>query len=101
MLERDGKLMLINAKTLKGYKLHCTDGEIGTVTEFVFDDCDWTIRYFVIETGTWLVDRQVLISLQSLTGVDEKSKFITANLTKKQIEDSPPLFKDVSVTRQY
>jgi hypothetical protein len=93
--------MLITAKTLKGYKLHCTDGEIGTITEFVFDDRDWVIRYFVVETGTWLVDRQVLISVQALTAVDEESKFFTANLTKKQIEESPLLYKDAPVTRQY
>lgn len=93
--------MLVNAKTLTGYKLHCTDGEIGTVTEFVFDDRDWKLRYFVVETGTWLIDRQVLISLQALTAVDEKSKIYTVNLTKKQIEDSPPLFKDIPVTREY
>jgi hypothetical protein len=93
--------MLVTAKALKGYKLHCTDGEIGTVTEFIFDDRDWTIRYLAIETGTWLVDRQVLISLQSLAGVDEKAKYFSVNLTKQQIEDSPPLFKEVPVSRQY
>ena len=93
--------MLINAKTLKGYKLHCTDGEIGTVTEFVFDDRDWVIRYFVVETGTWLIDRQVLISVQALTAVDEEAKVFTANLTKKQIEESPLLYKDAPVTRQF
>lgn len=93
--------MLITAKTLKGYKLHCTDGEIGTITEFVFNECDWVIRYFVVETGTWLIDRQVLISVQALTAVDEKSKVFTVNLTKKQIEESPPLYKKAPVTRQY
>ncbi len=93
--------MLVTAKTLKGYKLHCTDGEIGTVTEFVFDDRNWAIRYLVIETGTWMVDRQVLISLQSLAGVDENSKFFTASLTKQQIADSPLLYKDVPVSREY
>ena len=93
--------MLVTAKALKGYKLHCTDGEIGTVTEFIFDDRDWTIRYLVIETGTWLIDRQVLISLQSLAGVDENAKFFSVNLTKHQIEDSPTLFKDVPVSREY
>lgn len=99
--ERNVNIMLITAKALKGYKLQCTDGDIGTVKEFVFDDRDWTIRYLAIETGTWLMDRQVLISLQSLTGVDEKTKVFTANLTKKQVEDSPPLFKEIAVTRPY
>jgi uncharacterized protein YrrD len=45
-----------------GYQLESRDGEIGKVKEFYFDDRRWTIRYLVAETGTWLADRQVLIS---------------------------------------
>jgi len=30
--------MLNHAKTLKGYKLHSLDGEIGNAREFYFDD---------------------------------------------------------------
>ena len=47
--------MLSLAKTLKGYKLHGLDGEIGSVKEFYFDDRHWTVRYLVAETGNWLV----------------------------------------------
>ena len=50
------------AKTLKGYRLHGLDGEIGRVKEFYFDDLHWTVRYLVAETGNWLTGRQVLIS---------------------------------------
>ena len=52
--------MLNKAKTLKGYKLHSLDGEIGKVKELYFDDRHWTIRYLVAETGNWLTGRQVL-----------------------------------------
>ncbi len=93
--------MLIKAKTLKGYKLHCLDGEIGTVTEFVFDDSRWTIRYVAIETGNWLMDRQVLIPPQAITEANETSKYITVNLTKKQIEESPLLYKEIPISRQF
>ena len=47
--------MLNKAKTLKGYKLNCRDGEIGKVKEFYFDDHYWTIRYLVADTGDWLI----------------------------------------------
>jgi len=43
--------MLNKAKTLKGYKLHSLDGEIGKVKEFYFDDHHWTIRYLVADAG--------------------------------------------------
>ena len=41
-------IMLNKAKTLKGYKLHGLDGEIGKVKEFYFDDRHWTIRYLIV-----------------------------------------------------
>ena len=60
--------MLFKAKTVKGYKLDSLDGEIGKVQEFYFDDRHWTIRYLVVDTGTWLTGRQVLISPYAMGG---------------------------------
>jgi hypothetical protein len=59
--------MLDKIKTLEGYRLDSLDGIIGSTKEFFFDDRHWTIRYLVAETGTWLEDRQVLISPYALT----------------------------------
>jgi PRC-barrel domain len=81
--------------------LDCLDGEIGTVEEFYFDDQYWTIRYLVADTGNWLTGRQVLISPYALVGVASEKQNITVNLTKKQIEDSPPLNNDKPVSRQF
>jgi len=93
--------MLNKAKTLRRYKLHCLDGEIGKVNEFYFDDHYWTIRYLIADTGNWLTGRQVLISPHALVTVNKEEQYITLNLTKKQIEDSPPLDNDKPVSRQF
>ncbi|PKL46432.1 MAG: photosystem reaction center subunit H [Candidatus Riflebacteria bacterium HGW-Riflebacteria-2] len=93
--------MLYKAQTLTGYALQGIDGEIGTVKEFYFDDQHWTIRYLIAETGTWLADRQVLISPYALTGVKTEERHITVNLTRKQIEDSPAISNDKPVSRQF
>ena len=93
--------MLDKAKILKGYKLHALDGEIGSVEEFYFDDKHWTIRYLVVETGNWLMGREVLISPYAVSSVDADLKTISVNLTKKQIEDSPPLESHKPVSRQF
>jgi hypothetical protein len=86
---------------LKGYKLHSLDGEIGKVKEFYFDDHHWTIRYLVADTGNWLTGRQVLISPYALVAVNKEEQYITIDLTKKQIEDSPSLNSDKPVSRQF
>jgi PRC-barrel domain len=93
--------MLINTKTLKGYKLHSLDGEIGRVKEFYFDDQHWTVRYLVADTRLWLPGRQVLISPHALGCVSKQEKHITVNLTRQQIEESPPLDSDKPVSRQF
>ena len=93
--------MLSKAKTLKGYKLNSLDGEIGQVKEFYFDDHHWAIRYLVADTGDWLIGRQVLISPYALVAVSKEEQHIVIDLTKKQIEDSPPLDSDKPVSRQY
>ncbi|MBK8805960.1 MAG: PRC-barrel domain-containing protein [Bacteroidales bacterium] len=93
--------MLINAKALKGYKLKGIDGEIGSVKEFYFDDRHWAIRYLVANTGSWLTGRQVLISPYALVSVNKESGYIDINLTKEQIENSPPLNSDIPVSKQF
>ena len=93
--------MLRKAKSLKGYKLHSRDAEIGKVKEFYFDDHHWTIRYLVADTGSWLLGRQILISPYALVAVNKEGQYITIDLTKKQIEDSPSLNSDRPVSRQF
>ena len=93
--------MLNKAKTVTGYKLESLEGELGKVKEFYFDDQHWAIRYLVAETGTWLTGRQVLISPYALVAVNNEKQQIEINLTKKQIEDSPPLESDKPVSRQF
>jgi hypothetical protein len=93
--------MLSQAKTLTGYKLDSRDGEIGKVKEFYFDDRHWTIRYLVADTGSWLAGRQVLISPYALGAVIREEQHITVHLTKKEIEDSPPLNSHKPVSRQF
>ena len=93
--------MLSKVKSLKNYELQSLDGEIGKVNEFYFDDHYWTIRYLIANTGNWLTGRQVLISPNSLIAVNKVEQYVSINLTKKQIEDSPSLDSDKPVSRQF
>ena len=46
--------MLRSMKELEGYAIRAIDGTIGHVQDFYFDDDSWVIRYFVVDTGSWL-----------------------------------------------
>ena len=93
--------MFNKAKTLKGYKLHSLDGEIGKVEEFYFDDQHWSIRYLVANTGNWLTGRQVLISPYALVAVNKEEQYITINLTQKTDRGQSPTGSDKPVSRQF
>jgi hypothetical protein len=93
--------MLRSIKQLYGDKLGASDGEIGHVKDFYFDDQNWAIRYLVADTGSWLPGRQVLLTPHSLGRLDQAGKVLRVNLTRKQIEDSPSIASHKPVSRQY
>ena len=93
--------MLRSIKQLYGDKLGASDGEIGKVKDFYFDDRNWAIRYVVADTGSWLPGRQVLLSPYSLGQIDQAQRVLRVNLTRKQIEDSPSIDLHKPVSRQY
>jgi hypothetical protein len=93
--------MLRSIKQLYGNKLGASDGDLGHVKDFYFDDQNWAIRYLVADTGSWLPGRQVLISPYSLGRLDQAEKVLRVNLTRKQIEDSPSIESHKPVSRQY
>jgi sporulation protein YlmC with PRC-barrel domain len=93
--------MLQSIKHLYGNKLGASDGEIGRVKDFYFDDQNWVVRYLVADTGTWLPGRQVLISPHAFDGLHQAGKPLGVNLTRKQIEDCPSIELHKPVSRQY
>jgi hypothetical protein len=92
-----------SVKQLYGDKIGALDGEIGHVKDFYFDDQNWKVRYVVVDTGSWLTGRQVLISPRALGGLGEAEagNVLLANLTRLQIEESPPIATHLPVSRQY
>jgi len=92
--------MLRSVKELDGYMVRATDGDIGQVRDFYFDDQLWTIRYVVVDTGAWLPGRQVLISPLAFNPPEWGNHLIRVALTRSQVKASPPVEKDRPVSRQ-
>lgn len=93
--------MLRNTTLLKGLVIRATDGELGTVDQFYFDDETWAVRYLTVETGGWLGGRQVLISPFSVVHTDWEANRMDVSLTKKQVEHSPEINTLQPVSRQH
>jgi len=78
-----------NIKSLTGYSLKATNGEIGEVKEFYFDDESWTIRYLIVKTGSWLSGREVLLQPGTVVNVDWLNRWFEVSLTKKKNKRQP------------
>src|ERR1017187_9910774 len=93
--------MLQSIKQLCGDKLGASDGDIGHVKDFYFDDQNWAVRYLVADTGSWLSERLVLVSPHAFGSLDQTGTVLRVNLTRKQIENSPSIESHKPVSRQY
>lgn len=93
--------MLRSIKNLTDYRIESIDGNIGHVDSFLFDDRNWTIRYLIIDTGTWLPGRKVLIVPSALGEPEGQAEVFPVELTRDEIENSPDIDTDKSVSRQH
>jgi len=91
--------MFWNASALNGFTIEATDGAIGTVNDLLFDDHNWTIRWLIVETGSWFSKRKVLLPLSALGKPDEETRRFTVHLTRQQVKDSPDVDTNQPVSR--
>jgi sporulation protein YlmC with PRC-barrel domain len=93
--------MLQSIKELYGKKISASDGDVGHIGDFYFNDQQWVVRYVIVETGSWLSGLSVLLSPRAFGSAHPTGDALVANLTRQQIEDSPPIESHKPVSRQY
>jgi hypothetical protein len=103
--------MLFAVSGLIGCSIAASDGRIGAVKDFLFDDQSWKIRWMIVETGDWLPGRKVLIQPSAIAPLEIPPKpllpmmspgdslEVSVNLTRQQIEASPEAREDDPVSK--
>jgi len=103
--------MLFALSGLMGCAVQASDGEVGRVQDFLFDDETWKIRWIAVDAGDWLPGRRLFIhpsaiapltlppkpSLPMMSQGEEIS--LTVNLARGEIEAGPHPPEDQPVTR--
>ncbi|MGO8738903.1 PRC-barrel domain-containing protein [Rhodoblastus sp.] len=92
--------MLKLASALNGYCIKASDGEIGTIADFLFDDRTWATRWLVVDTGKWLTTRKVLLHPSAIGKVDHERRELPVALTLAQVQGSPELSEHEPVSMQ-
>ena len=94
--------MLQSSKDLIAYKAKANNGEVvGRIRDLLFEDESWTVRYLVVDTGSWLVGRKTLVAISQCWEPNAESKTLRVNLSKEQIENGPSLDEHAPVSRQF
>jgi hypothetical protein len=91
--------MLRHTSEIPGYAIGAMDGPIGSLTDLLFDDVSWLVRWLVIDTGGLFNDRKVLVPPSALGAVNHIGHQLSVRLTKQQIKDSPAIDTDEPVSR--
>jgi hypothetical protein len=91
---------LWKASTVKGYSVAASDGKIGVISDFLFDDATWLVRWVVVDTGSWLSSRKILLPPSALGHLDTNGEAFAVRLTRQEVKDSPDVDTDRPVSRQ-
>jgi sporulation protein YlmC with PRC-barrel domain len=86
---------------ITGARIAASDGDIGRVKEAYFDDRAWVIRYLVVETGSWLNGREVLVSPYAVEQPVGGERQLHVALTQQQVRSSPAVDTQRPVSRQH
>jgi hypothetical protein len=92
--------MLQLESALKGYAIKAADGALGSVSDFLFNDETWEIRWLVVDTGGWLTGRKILIHPIAIGKPDDTRQTLPVSLTKAQVRNSPDVLDDQPVSRR-
>ena len=82
--------MLHLAQKIAGVTVSGTDGEIGTLEDFYFEEAGWNVRYLLVDTGSWFDGKRVLLSPSTVQG-DWGLTGVHVNLSRDDVRNSPAL----------
>ena len=92
--------MLQCLDVLKKFTADAIDESLGVVTDFLFDERHWTIRYLVVDSGAEGGGRQVLMSPIAVREVDWDTDCFHLNVTRRAVRHSPSTDTRATVTRR-
>jgi hypothetical protein len=98
---KSGDVHLRSAEEVRGYHIQGTDGPMGHVHDFIIDDETWEVRYLVIDTRNWWLDKRVLVSPHWANRVSWAEGEVFVDLSRRAIKNSPQWDAAAPVNREY
>lgn len=85
-----------------GYEVAASDGNAGTVKDFVINTENWAIFYMLIDTSNWLqAERQVLLAPTWVEKIEWTTERFTVDVTRALLKQSPQFDPADLIEREY
>ncbi len=72
-----------------GCDVQASDGSLGTVSDLLFDDASWAVRWLGLKTGNWRQGKEVLISPRSTQSIRRTDHLIYLAVNRSRRRTSP------------
>ena len=83
---RDSASRTTGSRSVVGYHVHATDGDIGKIDE---SSTDASRQYLVVDTGFWIFGKKRMIPAGVVTDVNHDDETVAVAMTKDQIKSAP------------
>jgi hypothetical protein len=97
--EEDNHLQ--EARRVLKYAVQARDGAAGQVEDFLIDDESWTLQYVVVDTGSWLSGRKVLVSPSYVYQIDWAEAVVHVDLNQETVKNSPEYDLESSTSQEF
>ncbi|HEY3442198.1 MAG TPA: PRC-barrel domain-containing protein [Paludibaculum sp.] len=94
---------LRSVRETTGYQVHASDREshVGTVSDFILDDDDWTVRYVVVEATAEDGKRDFVLNPWWTLDIDWLRRTMHFDISTAEIQLSPGFDPSTSLNRDY
>lgn len=99
--ETDGDPHLRSMNEVEQYHIMASDGDIGSVKDFIIEDEDWKVRYLVIDTRKWLPGKKVIISSDWIEELDYTKSMVHVDISREKIRNSPEYDPKAPIVQMY
>lgn len=82
-----------------GRTIEAQDGPIGTVKDFLINPLDWSVRWFVIDTGDWLPGPTSVLATEWIREIAPDGGPVRVDTTRHKIETAPSVDDVASLRR--
>ncbi len=99
LAEHDSRIYAVSE--VLGFRIAASNGDLGGISDFIVDDDTWALGYAVVDTQPVWPGRQVLVAPSWIRSLDWHTKKAVVDLTRQQVEQSPPFDPATPVNRQF